>query len=81
MATRERIKVCWEAKVTGLAKCVCDYQSHRAGAKAGVQMITITNHDKPWPCLHFSHTETVVSMCVAQNQDHRKFVLWLTRPI
>lgn len=78
---RERIKVCWEAKVTGLEKCAGGSWSHRAGVRAASQVITITNHNKLWPCVHSLHTETVVSMCVAQNQGQQKCVLSFMWPI
>lgn len=79
--TRERIKACWEAKVAGLEKCGGGGWSHRARVRAGIQVITITNHNKPWPYFHSLHTEPMVSMCVAQNQGHQKCVLWFTWPI
>lgn len=58
---RVLIKVCWEAKATGLEKCICGCKPHRAGARAGTEITSYSKQDKSWPCHHPLHTMTRVS--------------------
>lgn len=57
-------KVFGEAKATELEKCIRHCKSQGAGAEAGIEIISNSNHDKFWPCLHPWHPVTRVSTCM-----------------
>lgn len=73
--TKERIKVCWEAEVTGLEKCVGGGWSQRARVRAGIQVITTSNHEEPGPCFHSAHRDNGEHVCYTKPRSPKTCVV------